>query len=66
MEGVEDIPGVVLTEGLPGTGKLSPSISTPWTRAGTDIDVGAHSCPTRALRVYVMGERGARLEAANR
>jgi len=35
MEGVEDIPGAALHEGLPGTGSRSPSCSTRWTASPT-------------------------------
>jgi N-acyl-D-aspartate/D-glutamate deacylase len=63
MEGVEDIPGTALHEGL----------SWDWTSFGDyldyldtrerDIDLGAQ-LPHAAVRLHVMGERGARQESA--
>ncbi|MEJ0026776.1 MAG: amidohydrolase family protein [Rhizomicrobium sp.] len=63
MEGVEDIPGVALHEGLKWNWEsfaeyLNAVESTPH-----DIDIGAQ-LPHGALRVYVMGARGANLDAA--
>ena len=63
MEGVEDIPGAALHEGLPGLGNPSGTISMRLKRRPHDIDIGAQ-LPHGALRVYVMGERGAQLEPA--
>ena len=55
MEGVEDIPGTALHEGMPWGwetfGEYLDAIDTPYT-----LDVGAQ-VPHVALRHYVMGER---------
>lgn len=63
MEGVEDIPGVALHEGLSWNWEsFGDYLDALQTRAH-DIDFCAQ-LPHGALRVYVMGERGAALEAA--
>jgi N-acyl-D-aspartate/D-glutamate deacylase len=65
MEGVEDIPEPVLSAGLPWTWESFPDYMNWLSRREFDIDIGAQ-LPHAALRVYVMGERGARREPATR
>ena len=63
MEGVEDIPEVVLTEGLPWNWTSFPDYLDALEARHYDLDVVAQ-VPHAALRVFVMGERGADREAA--
>ena len=63
MEGVEDIPEPVLTAGLPWTWESFPDYMDFLSNREFDVDIGAQ-LPHAALRVYVMGERGARREPA--
>ena len=65
MEGVEDIPFPVLTEGLPWNWESFPDYLDSLDGRSFDIDIGAQ-LPHAALRVYVMGERGANREPATR
>ena len=59
MEGVEDIPEPVLSAGIPWAWESFPDYMDWLSQRSFDIDIGAQ-LPHAALRVYVMGERGAR------
>ena len=63
MEGVEDIPEVVLTEGLPWNWTSFPDYLDALGARHYDLDIVAQ-VPHAALRVYVMGARGADREPA--
>jgi N-acyl-D-amino-acid deacylase len=58
MEGVEDIPGTALHEGLQWDWESFPQYLDALERQPRTIDVGTH-VPHAALRAFVMGERGA-------
>lgn len=62
MEGVEDIPEVVMAEGVPFDWETFPEYLTALSKREADIDFAAQ-LPHNPLRVYVMGERGASYEA---
>jgi N-acyl-D-aspartate/D-glutamate deacylase len=64
MEGVEDIPGAVLAEGVDWGWESFPEYLDALAAKPRGMDLGAQ-LPHAALRYYVMGERGAAREAAN-
>src|SRR5947207_4448528 len=63
MEGVEDIPGAALSEGIQWGWEHYPEYLDAVDRAPKMLDVGAQ-VPHGAVRGYVMGERGAKNEPA--
>jgi N-acyl-D-aspartate/D-glutamate deacylase len=62
LEGVEDIPGTALAEGLTWDWETFPDYLDALGRRQFAVDVGAQ-VPHAALRAFVMGERGADAEA---
>lgn len=63
MEGVEDIPGAVMAEGLSWNWQTFPEYMDALDASPRDIDV-ACLLPHSPLRVWVMGERALQREAA--
>ncbi|NVB38149.1 amidohydrolase family protein [Pseudenhygromyxa sp. WMMC2535] len=63
MEGVEDIPGTAMTEGMVWDWESFPDYLDAIDKQARAIDICAQ-VPHGALRAYVMGRRGAKHEAA--
>jgi N-acyl-D-aspartate/D-glutamate deacylase len=63
MEGVEDIPGAALSSGIQWEWETFPEYLDAVARRPLLFDVGTQ-VPHGAVRAYVMGERGAKNEAA--
>ncbi len=61
MEGVEDVPEVVMTTGVPWNWETFPDYLDALDQREADVDFAAQ-LPHSPLRVYVMGQRGADLE----
>jgi N-acyl-D-amino-acid deacylase len=59
MEGVEDIPGTALAEGMTWNWETFPEYLDELERLPRTVDIGTH-VPHGAVRAYVMDERGAR------
>ena len=63
MEGVEDIPGAVLDEGLPWTWQSFEQFMDALDARPYDLDIAAQ-VPHSPVRVFVMGRRGVEREPA--
>lgn len=63
MEGVEDIPGTALHEGIQWAWESFPEYLDALEKMPRSVDVGTQ-VPHGSVRAYVMGERGAKNEAA--
>ena len=63
MEGVEDIPGTALAEGIRWEWESFPEYLDALEKMPRSVDVAAQ-VPHGAVRAYVMGERGAKNEKA--
>jgi len=64
MESIEEIPGVVLDEGLKWNWETFPEYLNALEQRARTIDIGAQIAH-HPLRVYVMGDRAINREAAN-
>jgi N-acyl-D-aspartate/D-glutamate deacylase len=62
MEGVEDIPGTALAEGMTWDWESFPEYLDALEKRPRTVDVATH-VPHGAVRAYVMGERGANNDA---
>lgn len=65
MEGVEEIPGTAMNEGLPWNWESFPEYLDALDERSRDIDIAA-LLPHGPLRVFVMGERAVNREPANK
>ena len=63
MEGVEDIPGAALTEGIDWQWESFPEYLDALDKMPRSVDI-ATQIPHGAIRAYVMGDRGAKNEKA--
>src|SRR5580693_3768261 len=63
MEGVEDIPGTALAEGIEWEWETFPEYLDALEKRQWTVDVGTQ-VPHAAVRAYVMGDRGAKNEVA--
>lgn len=63
MAGVEDIPGVVMAEGLPWSWETFPDFMDELEVRPHDIDLAVY-LPHSPVRVFVMGDRGVNREPA--
>jgi len=61
MEGVEEIPGIVMAEGVPWNWETFPAYMDALEQRNADIDFCVQ-LPHSPLRVYVMGERAVKNE----